>query len=138
MCVHLAGSNGALVPHVAHHLFIYILLVAHSVVATCRSPESAAELQQLLKEHPDRLMLTAMDVADEHSIQVCLPSSAKSRLSANVLYGCECVRAPEGAFVEQNAAEAVARRHEHLNTLLNVAGILHVPEVLAPGAILVA
>ena len=50
--------------------------VAHSVVATCRSPESAADLQHLLKEHSDRLMLTAMDVVDENSIQVRLPSHA--------------------------------------------------------------
>ena len=60
--------------HVPHHLFIYNAHVAHSVVATCRSPESAANLQHLLKQHPDRLMLTAMDVVDELSIQVRLPS----------------------------------------------------------------
>ena len=59
-----------------HHLFIYILRPAYSVVATCRSPESAANLQQLLKEHPHMLTVTAMDVVDEHSIQVPIPSSA--------------------------------------------------------------
>lgn len=105
------------------------------MVATCRSPESAADLQQLLKEHPDRLMLTAMDVIDEHSIQVRLPSGAKFRLSAVVVFK-RLLRAlrTDGAAAEQNAVEATASRHGHLNVLLNVAGILHVPDVLAPGA----
>ncbi|KAK9839402.1 hypothetical protein WJX81_000014 [Elliptochloris bilobata] len=71
-----------------------------SVVAACRDPSSAGDLQQLAGCHPDRLMIVPMDVADEQSIQ--------------------------------SASEAVARRHGHLNTLLNVAGVLHIPDVLAP------
>jgi len=34
----------------------------------------------------------------------------------------------------QKASEEVARRHGHLNALWNVAGVLHIPGILAPGA----
>ena len=35
--------------------------------------------------------------------------------------------------VVQSASDAVARRFGRLNMLLNVAGVLHIPDVLAPG-----
>ncbi len=40
-----------------------------SVVATCRDPDGAAELQELARSHLDRLMILPMDVVDEGSIQ---------------------------------------------------------------------
>lgn len=41
--------------------------------------------------------------------------------------GAQCV------VVMQSASDTVARRYGRLNTLLNVAGVLHIPDVLAPG-----
>ncbi|CAN6338903.1 unnamed protein product [Urochloa humidicola] len=41
------------------------------VVATCRSPASAAELQKLKEEHaPGRLTVVPLDVTDESTIEV--------------------------------------------------------------------
>ena len=41
--------------------------------------------------------------------------------------GAQCM------VVMQSASNAVARRYGRLNVLLNVAGVLHIPDVLAPG-----
>ncbi len=38
------------------------------IFATCRHPLSAAELQALAKQHPDRLRIIQLDVTDQHSI----------------------------------------------------------------------
>lgn len=36
----------------------------------------------------------------------------------------------------QAAAEDVAKKYEHLSLLINAAGILHIPGVLSPGAVM--
>lgn len=41
----------------------------YQVFATCRSPNQAAELQELAKSHPERLHIVALDVTDESSMQ---------------------------------------------------------------------
>ena len=40
------------------------------VVAACRSPDAAEQLQQLREEHPDTLTTIPLDVTDEQSIEV--------------------------------------------------------------------
>jgi NAD(P)-dependent dehydrogenase (short-subunit alcohol dehydrogenase family) len=40
------------------------------VVATCRAPDSAAELQELRREHARRLTVLPLDVTDETTIEV--------------------------------------------------------------------
>jgi len=76
------------------HLVLYIpLLVAGSVVATCRDPSRATELQQLLDRHPNQLMVVAMDVANEDSIQARLPlhtHEALEPLAACLAYDPQC------------------------------------------------
>ena len=40
------------------------------VIAACRNPSSAEELNSLAKEHEGRLSTVQMDITDEDSIQV--------------------------------------------------------------------
>lgn len=43
---------------------------SRSVVATCRDPDAAADLQALRDAHPEHLTLVQLDVTDEASINV--------------------------------------------------------------------
>ena len=44
----------------------------YTVLAACKTPCKATELQQLVKEHPGQLHLLAQDVTKENSIEVSL------------------------------------------------------------------
>ncbi|KAK9815276.1 hypothetical protein WJX72_000975 [[Myrmecia] bisecta] len=70
------------------------------VVAACRNPTNATQLQQLRSQHPDKLSVVMLDSTNEESIQA--------------------------------AAVEVSRQHQHLDLLLNVAGVLHIPDVMSP------
>ncbi|PDH63746.1 MAG: short-chain dehydrogenase, partial [SAR116 cluster bacterium MED-G04] len=41
----------------------------HAVIATCRNPDQAAELNALHAMHPGKLTILKMDLSDEASIQ---------------------------------------------------------------------
>jgi short chain dehydrogenase len=71
-----------------------------SVVATCRNPSAATDLQLLKEQHRHRLEIIQLDTGNEESIQ--------------------------------SAAEQVSELHSHVNLLLNVSGILHIPGVMSP------
>ena len=75
--------------------------VSCRVVAACRNPGGAAELQQLQDSSDGRLDLVQLDCTDEKSIA--------------------------------NAVAQVSGNHRHLDLLLNVAGILHIPGKMSPG-----
>lgn len=52
------------------------------VVATCRNPSQATELQSLASRHPEALTIVTLDLTDEASIKVCMshmPSSCSGR-----------------------------------------------------------
>ena len=50
------------------------------VVATCRAPGSAAELQKLKEEHaPGRLTVLPLDVTDENTIEVSTRAAFQPR-----------------------------------------------------------
>ncbi|CAL5223686.1 g6237 [Coccomyxa viridis] len=72
----------------------------HRVVATCRNPDGAAELQELQGRSSGRLDIVQLDCTDEGSIA--------------------------------EAASQVSGSHRHLDLLLNVAGILHIPGKMSP------
>ncbi len=76
-------------------------MVRCRVVATCRNPDGATELQQLQCSSSGRLDLVQLDCTDEASIA--------------------------------DAAALVSARNSHLDLLLNVAGILHIPGKMSPG-----
>ena len=71
-----------------------------SVVATCRNPSAATDLQDLQRIYESRLKIVQLDTTNENSIEA--------------------------------AAEEVAATHAHVNLLLNVSGVLHIPGVLSP------
>lgn len=55
------------------------------VVATCRAPESAAELQELRREHARRLTVLPLDVTDETTIQAAAASIGETHGSLELL-----------------------------------------------------
>ncbi len=72
-----------------------------SIVASCRDPDSASDLQSLQSAHgADRLHIIQLDSADERSIE--------------------------------RAAAEIASRHRHVDLLMNVSGVLHIPGVMSP------
>ncbi len=71
-----------------------------SVIATCRNPNAAIELQNLKNQHRDRLHVVQLDTSNEESIQT--------------------------------AFNQVSELHSHLNLLLNVSGVLHIPGIMSP------
>ena len=78
-----------------------IIVIAYRVIATCRNPDGAADLQNMQSGSDGRLDIVQLDCTDEKSIA--------------------------------NAASQVSHSHQHLDLLLNVAGILHVPGKMSPG-----
>ena len=50
------------------------------MLAACRTPSKATELQQLAKEHPGQLHLLTLDVTDEKSVEV----------KDSFCFGCAC------------------------------------------------
>ena len=77
------------------------IVIACRVIATCRNPDGAADLQNMQSGSDGRLDIVQLDCTDEKSIA--------------------------------NAASQVSHSHQHLDLLLNVAGILHVPGKMSPG-----
>ncbi|KAL4540734.1 hypothetical protein Ndes2526B_g07568 [Nannochloris sp. 'desiccata'] len=71
-----------------------------SVIATCRNPSAATDLQLLKDHHQHRLHVVQLDTGNEASIHA--------------------------------AAEQVSEVHSHINLLLNVSGVLHIPGVMSP------
>ncbi|XP_006664730.1 C-factor [Oryza brachyantha] len=55
------------------------------VVATCRAPDSAVELQRLRQEHARRLTVLPLDVTDESSIEAAATSIGETHGSLNLL-----------------------------------------------------
>jgi NAD(P)-dependent dehydrogenase (short-subunit alcohol dehydrogenase family) len=113
-----------------------------SVIATCRDPDSAAGLHELASQHGERLQVVQLDVTSENSIQVGvfghLPFAASAIEWSRALMSCRPQvvfnNSHYPAFVsEQAAAKAVSTQHGHLDLLVNVAGVLHIPGELSPG-----
>ncbi len=74
----------------------------HHVIATCRTPSAATQLQALQQAHPKSLSIVQLDTTKEDSIEA---AAKEVETSLGVPY---------------------------LNLLLNVSGVLHVPGELSP------
>ncbi|XP_047051225.1 C-factor-like [Lolium rigidum] len=55
------------------------------VVATCRAPDSAAELQELRREHARRLTVLPLDVTDESTIEAAAAAVGETHGSLDLL-----------------------------------------------------
>lgn len=66
-----------------------------TVFATCRDPEGAHALQSLVREHPDRLFITALDVTDAQSIDASYQHVSRHTDALDVLVNNAGVR-PRG------------------------------------------
>ena len=73
----------------------------HTVVAACRFPQKAAELQALTNTHPDTLKLVALDVLDAASIDVRQYYLARTK---NVAICHTCVCSMSGTYTPGMAA----------------------------------
>ena len=97
-----------------------------TVLAACRTPSKATELQQLAKEHPGQLHLLTLDVTDEKSVEV----------QDSLCSGCArqwCLQDPSSAHqmqtdlrpampVQAAAAEAAKLCPHGIDVLINNAG----------------
>lgn len=50
----------------------YLSAGDYYVFATCRTPETASDLQAVVNAHPDRVSLIPLDISDMGSIEVCM------------------------------------------------------------------
>ena len=127
------------------------MLPACRVIAACRKPESAEDLNGLAKEHQGRLDIVQMDITDEDSIQVrpqlllvCRDQPfhcfGPPRCTSACLTEAQCFCMPhctcnDNPCCLQEAFKSVSQRHEQLDRLINATGILHSHD-MSPGMLL--
>ena len=59
-----------------------------NIVATCRAPAEASDLDALCATHPERLRVVALDVTDEASIAAATDSLARDSRQVSLLVNC--------------------------------------------------
>ncbi len=91
------------------------------VIATCRSPDWATDLRDLVAVHPDKANLLALDVADPDSVEIC------SKEVAHQIEGLD--------WLVNNAG--IYQRGEKLGAL-NAENLLEVFRVNAVGPLMIA
>ena len=102
----------------------------YTVLAACRTPSKATELQQLAKEHPGQLHLLTLDVTDEKSIEVqrlwCfwLCTQMEDKECFRCTTRCSLTSALQWP-VQAAAAEAAKLCPDGIDVLINNAGELH-------------
>jgi len=101
-----------------------LLSRGESVLVTARNPESAAELKALKADHPDRLTIFALDIADVQSIDAFV--KALSDQTIDVLINNAGTLERCGALGEIDY-EVIARSFE-----VNTIGTLRLTEALLP------
>lgn len=96
------------------------------VFATCRSPESADDLNQLAAQHPQRIIVVSLDVSDRQSIQASVQAVREHTQAldllvnnAGILPGGVANRDPNIAQFGQLEAEAMLHVF-HINTIAPV------------------
>ena len=103
-----------------------------TVIATCRSPESASELQKLVGSHASRLLLLKLDVTDTASAQATASRIAADGLTLDLLINCAGVlHSPEGLQPEKRLQD-VSIEHLEQYFRINAIGPLIVAKFLTP------
>ena len=103
-----------------------------TVIATCRSPESASELQELVGSHASRLLLLKLDVTDTASAQATASRIAADGITLDLLINCAGVlHSPEGLQPEKRLQD-VSIEHLEQYFRINAIGPLIVAKYLAP------
>ena len=75
---------------------------ASKVIATCRDPNSALALQELVELHPQRVTLLRLDVTDGDSLEVVAEAVSVSGKPIDLLINCAGVlHGPEGLRPEK-------------------------------------
>lgn len=95
------------------------------VYASCRQPQQADRLQQLVAEHPQRLSLLPLDVTDEASIAAVAATVAEQRGALHLLVNCAGVlHDPQrGLFPEKRLAD-IQPKSLHYSFAVNAVGPL--------------
>ncbi|XP_068114913.1 C-signal-like [Hyperolius riggenbachi] len=73
-----------------------LLQPGNKVIATCRHPQSAAELQELKRQHPDRLTIMKLDVTSTRDIQQCAQEVEQSFNRLDLLINSSAMLHPSG------------------------------------------
>ncbi|CAL4891083.1 unnamed protein product [Urochloa decumbens] len=98
------------------------------VVATCRAPASAAELQKLKEEHaPGRLTVLPLDVTDESTIEAAAASIAETHGSLDLLINSTGILSIPNVIQPETTLSKVQKSslllaYEHMRPLLKVGG----------------
>ncbi|KAM3913460.1 uncharacterized protein RB166_018757 [Leptodactylus fuscus] len=66
------------------------------VIATCRDPESATDLQALKEQHPDALSILRLDVTSQSDIQKTAQAVEQRFESLDLLINCSAMLHPSG------------------------------------------
>ena len=95
------------------------------VYASCRQPQQADRLQQLMIEHPQRLSLLPLDVTDETSIAAAAATVAEQSGALHLLVNCAGVlHDPQrGLFPEKRLAD-IQSESLHYSFAVNAVGPL--------------
>jgi len=102
-----------------------------NVVATCRDPAAAKALQQLREQHPKKLSIVALDVADETSIARAAEAVAGQLDSLALLVNTAGVL-HEGEMAPEKKLEDVSLAHLEQSFRVNAFGPLLMARYFAP------
>jgi NAD(P)-dependent dehydrogenase (short-subunit alcohol dehydrogenase family) len=96
-----------------------------AVIATARRPEAAHELLALAQDHPDRLTIETLDVADAGSVKALASQLAGRQI--DVLFVVAGVSANKDVAIQDIAPEAIAQEF-----ITNATAPVALAEVLLP------
>ena len=103
-----------------------------TVIATCRSPNFASELQELVGSHASRLLLLKLDVTDTASAQATASRIAGDDITLDLLINCAGVlHSPEGLQPEKRLQD-ISIEHLEQYFRINAIGPLIVAKYLVP------
>ena len=103
-----------------------------TVIATCRSPNFASELQELVGSHASRLLLLKLDVTDTASAQATASRIASDGITLDLLINCAGVlHSPEGLQPEKRLQD-ISIEHLEQYFRINAIGPLIVAKYLVP------
>jgi len=95
------------------------------VIATARDPQKAAALHDLQRNHPDRLAIETLDVADPASIKTLAKQLGGRKI--DVLFVVAGISSQRDTPIQENPPEAIAREF-----ITNATGPVALAETLLP------
>ncbi|VAI27379.1 unnamed protein product [Triticum turgidum subsp. durum] len=102
------------------------------VVATCRAPDSAAELQELRREHAGRLTVLPLDVTDESTIEVTGAAVGETHGSLDLLINAAGILSIQNVIQPETSLSKVQKSSLLLAYEVNAVGPILVIKHMRP------